>query len=241
MHSTLLALDIDGTLIDTRASFGRIVREVGGIDDDDIDRFRRTGAFNDDWELARAARAWVDAGKPNDVDTLQGWQDAVSRYQHDPGDLSAVCIDLYRGGYWRDEQVIVDATVWPLWLGLADVVACTGRDAWEFAQAQQLLGHRFARATTMEHAKKPDPQALLRLVEPHHQVVVLVGDTAADQKTIVHLRPLLPPAAKAWFVDVNPEGVRTARGFAALVADAQQAGVANPIAHAAQAWSSLPS
>jgi phosphoglycolate phosphatase-like HAD superfamily hydrolase len=181
----LLALDIDNTLIDTRPSFTRIVKELTGASDDDIALFKSTGMYNDDWELIRAFIAWRDAGRPAalvapniDVHTLL--RDARVA-PCDPGDMSAPATALYRSGYWRDERVLVDATLLHALRARHRVVACTGRDAWEFARAQELLGFAFDDATTMEHAKKPDPRALLRLARDDDDLIVLVGDSEADR------------------------------------------------------------
>lgn len=180
----LLALDIDHTLIDTTPSFTRIVKELCGANDDDIALFKSTGMYNDDWELIRAFIAWRDAGRPAgvvcagvDVHTLLRKIGAG----HDPGDMSAPATSLYRSGYWRDERVLVDSTLLHALAARHRVVACTGRDTWEFEKAQELLRFRFADATTMEHAKKPDARALLRLVRDDDDVIVLVGDSEADR------------------------------------------------------------
>lgn len=180
----LLALDIDNTLIDTRPSFTRIVKELSGASDDDIALFKSTGMYNDDWELIRAFIAWRDAGRPVhlisanvDVRALLVAVDA----RFDPGDMSAAATALYRSGYWRDERILVDAALLRGVAARHRVVACTGRDTWEFERAQELLGFVFADATTMENAKKPDPRALLRLARHDDDVIVLVGDSEADR------------------------------------------------------------
>ena len=50
MTRTLLAFDIDGTLIDTRSSFNAAVKILSGVvDDEALELFRSTGGFNDDW------------------------------------------------------------------------------------------------------------------------------------------------------------------------------------------------
>ena len=91
----LIALDIDGTLIDTTPSFTRIVKELTGASDDDIRRFRDTGGFNDDWELVRALIAWRTAGSPESalapVDTSGGQAPA-------PRQESVNSLPPWRGG-----------------------------------------------------------------------------------------------------------------------------------------------
>ncbi len=195
MTRPLFAFDIDGTLIDTRPSFDRIVRELSGCTDDEIELFRDTGGFNDDWELARALSAWIGAGRPKIVERCESVRDVLLWCGHDPGDLAARGIALYRGsdtqrGYWRDEAVLVDGADLKALEAHVDVVSCTGRDAWEFSRAEELLGHTFAAKTTAEHAKKPDPNALLRLLPSTAETagpsfVVLFGDTHADRRTVL--------------------------------------------------------
>jgi len=179
----LVALDIDGTLIDTRPSFTRIVKELSGAADDEVKRFRDTGGFNDDWELSRACKAWVAAGKPEIFDGLVDVHDLVRRVgaQFDPGDLAPVGMGLYRGGYWKDERVLVDGKVLAALAIRHRVATCTGRDRWELEKAELLLGFSFDHRTTMEDRRKPHPDALLRLARDDDDVLVLIGDTAADR------------------------------------------------------------
>ena len=205
----LLALDIDGTLIDTRGSFDVVVKDVSGVvDDDAIAAFRATGGFNDDWELARALRAWAGAGRPKIIERCSTLQEVLAWCEHDPGDLRDECIARYRGdkGHapaWKNERVLVEAAALEAISDIVDVVACTGRDRWELARAEELLGYSFARATTMEIEKKPEPKALLRLADDKdYALICLVGDTHADRLTVRNARRLRPGQAFA-FVHVD--------------------------------------
>jgi phosphoglycolate phosphatase-like HAD superfamily hydrolase len=192
LHTTLFALDIDGTLIDTRGSFQRIIREKSNITDDEIAVFRKTGGFNDDWDLTRAAMAWVKAGRPKIVERCSGLDDVLlwCGAANDPGDQTASCIALYRdAGYHNFEQLLVDGDTLRALQDVGDVVACTGRDRWEFLEAERKLGFTFQASTVMEDVKKPDPAALLRLIQPHHTQVFLLGDTEADRRTVESARP----------------------------------------------------
>jgi phosphoglycolate phosphatase-like HAD superfamily hydrolase len=205
----LLALDIDGTLIDTRGSFDVVVKAVSGVvDDDAIAAFRATGGFNDDWELARALKAWAGAGRPKIVERCSTLSEVLAWCEHDPGDLSAACIARYRGddghpAAWKNEQPMVSAAALEALSDIVDVVACTGRDRWEFERAEELLGYSFAKATTMELEKKPEPRALLRLLDDNaYDLVALVGDTHADRLTIKNARRVRPDQRFAFvFVD----------------------------------------
>ncbi|HEY4223520.1 MAG TPA: HAD family hydrolase [Myxococcota bacterium] len=205
--STLVALDIDGTLIDTRPSFTRIVKELSGALDQDVERFRDTGGFNDDWELSRACTAWVRAGKPDIFAGLVDVHDCIARVgrAHDPGDLAPQGMALYRGGYWKDEIPLVDG---PLLRALAArhrVATCTGRDRWELMRAEEMLGFSFAHKTTMEEVRKPNAEALLRLALPSDDVIVLVGDTAADRMCAENARALT--RAHVVFISVSHDNL----------------------------------
>lgn len=204
--TALVALDVDGTLIDTAPSFDRIVRELSGATGDEMRRFRATGGFNDDWQLTRALCAWIGAGRPDVVERCENVHDVILWCAHDPGDLAERCMALYRGGYWRDERVLVPGPRLAALADRVDVAACTGRDQWELARAQELLGFTFVKATTMEHARKPDPQALLRLLGGGDGVdhVVLLGDTHADRRTVLAARKVRPDV-RFTFVLVGPE------------------------------------
>jgi phosphoglycolate phosphatase-like HAD superfamily hydrolase len=188
MNRVLLALDIDGTLIDTTPSFTRIIRELSGASVDEIARFRATGGFNDDWELTRAATAWIRAGRPEVIDRCNDLADVLSWCGNDPGDLSAQCTALYKDSYWQDEIPLVSSSLLESLGERFTVAACTGRDAWELDRAEQKLGFCFERATTSDVVKKPDPRALLRLRDDDHDVVILVGDTEADRRCALAAR-----------------------------------------------------
>lgn len=207
---TMVVFDVDGVLIDTSASFLRIVKELSGATDDDVARFKAHGGFNDDWELTRAARAWIAAGRPDVLHRAKDWRGVVELCGNDPGDQTPRCVALYRGGYWRHETLLVDGALLARVASRWDVAACTGRDRWELARAEELLGFSFPRATTGEDARKPDPRALLRLVEdrPADEVVVLIGDTAADRQCAERAAAT---GRRVLFYEVA--GPRTARGF----------------------------
>jgi len=190
--SVMVVFDIDGTLIDTRPSFDRIVRELSGATDDDIRAFRAHGGFNDDWELARAAVSFIAAGRPSILERCENVHDVVRWCGHDPGDLSPAGIALYRGGLWKNERPLVDGAQLHELAEKLPVAACTGRDGWELERAEELLSFSFFRATTADHVKKPDPQALVRLLDDDTTVVLMVGDSAADRRTVEAARQVRP-------------------------------------------------
>ncbi len=187
----LLVFDIDGVLIDVRPSFYRIVRELSGATLEEIGRFKQNGGFNDDWELARAASSWIDAGRPHIFGEVTGWADVVERCGHDPGDLSEQCIALYQGGYWRDERPLVPPGMLHSLSQTHAIRACTGRSRWELERAEELLSFHFPLATTSEQLRKPNPQALLRLLPEETTSVWMLGDSEDDRRTVEAARPLL--------------------------------------------------
>ncbi len=215
MTRAIIALDIDGTLIDTRDSFSRIVRDLSGAVDDELLRFRNTGGFNDDWELARGLTAWIKAGRPKIVERCDTLTDLLlwCGADNDPGDLAAACRDRYRGdnghpALWKSEPLLVSGDQLDKLAADVAVYACTGRDQWEFDRAEERLGFVFERATIAEQVRKPDARALLRLIDEGEapELVVLVGDTQADRLTIKHCRLKRPDLQFAFvFVDdANP-------------------------------------
>jgi phosphoglycolate phosphatase-like HAD superfamily hydrolase len=197
----LVAFDIDGTLIDTRPSFDRIVRELSGATDDDLRAFRAHGGFNDDWELARAATCWIAAGRPRVLERCADVGDVVTWCGHDPGDLAARGRALYLGGRWRDERPLVDGRRLQALSARLRVAACTGRDRAELALAEELLGFAFPASTTADDVRKPAPSALLRLVRDE-EVVVLIGDTHADRRTL-HAARAERPATRFVYVHAS--------------------------------------
>ena len=185
---TLVVLDVDGVLIDVQQSFTHIVRELSGASDADIAIFKAHGGFNDDWELARAAKAWIAAGRPSVLHNAKTWRDVVEACGNDPGDLTPACIDLYRGGYWTREVPLVSTDLLERVASRFSIAACTGRDEWEMERAEKLLGFSFSRKTTSEHARKPNADALLRLLHRDEDLVVFLGDTEADRQTVLAAR-----------------------------------------------------
>jgi phosphoglycolate phosphatase-like HAD superfamily hydrolase len=186
----VLVFDIDGVLLDVRSSYYRIVHELSGATMDEIRRFKDNGGFNDDWELARAAKAWIHAGRPELFGQVRGWEDVIARCGHDPGDLAPRCVELYRGGYWRHEVPMAPTALLHQLARSYSLRACTGRTRWELSLAQELLGFEFVQATTSEDVRKPNPQALLRLLPAEAREAVMLGDSEDDRRTVEAARPL---------------------------------------------------
>lgn len=196
--------DIDGVLIDVRPSFYRIINELSGATFEDIRKFKDNGGFNDDWELARAAHAWVKAGKPSLFGTVSNWKDVIDRCGNDPGDLSDKCKDLYRRHYWRDEKPILDGDILDELRKTWRICACTGRDRWEFDRAEELLRFKFDAVSTAEDVRKPAPEALLRLLPDKTKEVTMFGDSEDDRRTVENARARTPAVLRYYHVTEAP-------------------------------------
>ena len=185
----VLACDIDGALIDVRPSFYRIIHELSGASLQDIHLFKSNGGFNCDWDTARACASWIGAGRPEIFGTVRNVQDVVDRCGHDPGDLQDAGQALYKSGYWKDETLLIPSGFMHTLSNLFEVVACTGRDRWELERAQDTLGFDFSRSTTMEEVRKPDPEALLRLLPAGAELCAMFGDSEDDRRVVQNAQP----------------------------------------------------
>jgi len=82
--ATGVVFDVDGVLVDTSDSYRRVVREtVERVHDADVDpaaveRFKRAGGFNDDWELTEALAAYVLAVRAGYGRDVAAHTDAVA-------------------------------------------------------------------------------------------------------------------------------------------------------------------
>jgi phosphoglycolate phosphatase-like HAD superfamily hydrolase len=194
-------------LLDVRPSFYEIVREVSGATLEDIRRFKDNGGFNDDWELARAAAAWVEAGRPDIFGRVASWQDVTVLCGGDPGDLGPTCSALYRNGYWKKELPLVESTLLRDLSARWRIVACTGRDRWELTRAEELLDFQFHDATTRDTVKKPHADALLRLVPEGAARVVMFGDSEDDRRTVENARAKTSVPIEYHHVTTSPESL----------------------------------
>jgi phosphoglycolate phosphatase-like HAD superfamily hydrolase len=189
----VVVFDVDGVLMDVRPSYYRIITEQSGATLDDIALFKKNGGFNDDWELARAAISWIQAGRPPEIfdGSTRGWADVIARCGGDPGDLSGRCEALYREKFWREERPMVPPGLLAQFVDRGFTLrACTGRNRWALDRAEELLGFVFPFATTSEDVRKPDPRALLRLLPEQSTGVVMLGDSEDDRRTVENARPL---------------------------------------------------
>jgi HAD superfamily phosphatase len=195
-----LVLDIDQVLLDTHASFyaaaKQVVGEHGGeLDDDGISAFKSAGGFNDDWHLTRAAitvsRWQRRTGDTTPLAQLLVPNAGVGSFigrTDDPGDVSDRCMAVYRT-VAHTETVLVDLSLLHALMDAGvSLCACTGRNREEMDLANARLGIRFDAVRTSEDARKPDPHALLPLLDVGR--AWFIGDSIDDQNCAVAARPL---------------------------------------------------
>ena len=160
---------LEDVLLDTRPPIVSVIRTLSGATLADIQAFEATGDFDDPWQLARAACAWIRAGRPASI-PRGGWRVVVNQCGGDPGDLSRRAQALWRERAPREELPRMDADRLRSLGAVARLAVCTRRDRADLAQAEALLGVRFDAATTAEDGLRPDPQVLLRLSPSGHFV-----------------------------------------------------------------------
>jgi len=197
-----LILDVDGVLVDPSSSYyavGRqlLSREGASLPEEDIAAFKWAGGFNDDWDLARAALGlwrWrkrtgeerplgellvPDSGLPG-VLQLVG--------EDDPGDLSAECERLYAQVAHKEVLLLPPRLLQEVARRLP-VYACTGRTRPQTLAAFEAFGLSPQAFVSCETAKKPNPQALLPLLEGS-TCALFVGDSWDDCLTARNAQPL---------------------------------------------------
>ena len=195
-----LVLDIDQVLLDTHPSFyetaKQVAREFGGtLDDDGISAFKQAGGFNDDWHLTRAAIT-VSRWQQRTGDTTplaqlleaNAGEDPFIGRQDDPGDVSERCMAVYRT-LAHTETLLVDLSLLhALQSAGVSLCACTGRNREEMDLANARLGIQFDAVRTSEDARKPDPAALLPLLDVPR--AWFIGDSIDDQNCALAAQPL---------------------------------------------------
>ncbi|MCL2012864.1 MAG: hypothetical protein FWG75_08780 [Cystobacterineae bacterium] len=197
-----LILDIDGVLVDPSSSYyavGRklLSREGATLSDEDIAAFKWAGGFNDDWDLARAALGVFryrqrsgdmrplsalltpDAGLPCVLQLVGG---------DDPGDLSAECERLY-AHIAHEEITLVEASLLGQVAARLPLYACTGRTREQTLAAFAAFGLSPQAFVSCETVKKPNPNALLPLLEGS-RFALFVGDSWDDCLTSMHAQAL---------------------------------------------------
>ena len=196
----LLALDVDGVLIDPGRSFHEAVAAAlaelaPGLpwDDDHFTAFKRLGGFNNDFRLTAGALALAE------TDGLEGLRHAEGKgFPHLEARIRALeplCQAAVQKHYVRTrrlERPMVtreDLDVFP-----GDLAIFTGRPPDELTLAFQVLGFRIpALADSAAHLRKPRPEGLLQLADAFRATkVTFVGDTCDDASALRGARALCP-------------------------------------------------
>jgi histidinol-phosphate aminotransferase len=196
----LLALDMDGVLVDGDAGFmnavakalGELAPELPWMDAHYL-RFKQIAGFNNDYRICAAAVALVERGE---MDSL--WTAPVTGFPHieeriqslEPG-CAQVVTRFYKSVPPPDTALVTLAELEALgW----DLAVLTGRNDEELESGFQVLGFRLpAVADIAPHLRKPMPGGLLQLADAFQaEEIVFVGDTRDDAQTLRLAREARP-------------------------------------------------
>jgi phosphoglycolate phosphatase-like HAD superfamily hydrolase len=217
----LLALDIDGVLIDADRSFMEAVaRALGELrpalpwSDGCFRAFKRLGGFNNDFRLTAGALALAEAFGDQDLKPLveaalgTGFPEQEARIQAlEPG--AQVVVQQHYAETIKLEQPLVtlpelQATGW-------DLAVLTGRPPEELLLAWQVLGFVLPGVCdAAPHLRKPEPAGLLQLADAFRaEEILFVGDTIDDARCLRAAAALRPELT--WrFAAVGPDRDRFA-------------------------------
>ncbi|MBP1626878.1 MAG: family HAD-type hydrolase [Holophagaceae bacterium] len=218
----LLALDIDGVLIDADRSFmeavARTVSELRPTlpwGDASFRAFKRLGGFNNDFKLAAGALALAEAF---------GDQDVVPRIEAAMGEgfpelepRIAVLEDLVKPVVQRHYEDTISfekafATLEELQATGFELAILTGRPPEELAMAWRVLGFELpAIPDRAPHLRKPSPCGLLQLADAFQATdIVFAGDTVDDASCLRRAAEIRPELR--WrFAAIGPERQRFER------------------------------
>ncbi len=203
----LLALDIDGVLIDADRSFMEAVaRALADLrpalpwSDDTFRAFKRLGGFNNDFRLAAGALALAEVPGDRDLGPVlaaadgRGFPELEDRMAAlEPG--AQVHVQRHYADTIRLEKPLVtladlQSTGW-------DLAVLTGRPPEELDLAWRVLGFRLpAVCDAGAHLRKPEPAGLLQLADAFRaEEIVFVGDTVDDARCLRAAATLRPELA----------------------------------------------
>jgi histidinol-phosphate aminotransferase len=179
LQPELLCLDMDGVLIDTRASYDCCVQQtVVALGGDEpsltaLQTLRNRGGFNDDWSLSQALL------KQQGIEAA--YEDVVARFQQ-----------LYLGddrqlGLRQREQVLLEpATRRRLQDYRYTIVTGRPRDEARDGTAQCQLAPALIASRDDVTTLKPDPEGiLLSKTATHSERVWMIGDSVDDMRAAV--------------------------------------------------------
>jgi phosphoglycolate phosphatase-like HAD superfamily hydrolase len=196
----LLALDVDGVLIDPGRSFHEAVAAALAElapslpwDDEHFAAFKRVGGFNNDFRLTAAALALAEQGGLDELKHAvgKGFPHLEARIR----ELEPACQAAVQKHYVRSrrlERPLVTREELDVFPG--DLAIFTGRPPDELTLAFHVLGFRLpALADSAPHLRKPRPEGLLQLADAFRATrVTFVGDTCDDASALRSARALCP-------------------------------------------------
>ncbi len=127
-----VVFELDEVLVDPSQGRREVVRQMSGATDAELDLLRATANIGDDWDLARAAHAWVQARRPKPI-PRQGWRAIVNHVGGDPGDISGRCVRLYNDDAWRRDAARVELAP------LAELARLVRLGAWSVRSRAEVL------------------------------------------------------------------------------------------------------
>lgn len=211
----LLALDVDGVLIDPGRAFHEAVAQaLADLDpampwsDDLFQAFKRAGGFNNDFRLAAGALALQETEGVAAIEAYQGrgLPHLAARIE----ELEPRCRSRVEKHYAQTRFLERPMLAREDLDGFPGAVAIfTGRPPDEMTMGFQVLGFELpASCDRSPHLRKPRPEGLLQLADAYRATdVVFVGDTLDDAAALSGARRLCPGVA--WtFAAVGPDRAR---------------------------------
>jgi histidinol-phosphate aminotransferase len=196
----LLALDMDGVMVDGDAGFmiavgkalGELAPELPWMDAH-YWAFKQVGGFNNDYRVCAAALALGERGQLDRVWSAQGvgFPDLAARIDELEPLAAETVIRWYNAVPPPDTPLVakdeLDALGW-------DVAVLTGRNYDELETGFRVLGFRLpAVADSAPHLRKPMPGGLLQLADAFQaEQIVFVGDTRDDAQALRAAREARP-------------------------------------------------
>lgn len=208
----LLALDVDGVLLEVGRSFmeavARALAELApGLpwSDDRFLAFKRVGGFNNDFRLTAGALAAWEAGLLEALPSREGlgFPELEARMEALEPRCKEVVQRHYANTMHLERPVVtraeLDATGW-------DLAVFTGRPPEEWDLAREVLGFDLpAISDAAPHLRKPRPEGLLQWADATQaDLILFVGDTRDDARALADARVARPELA--WrFAVVGPD------------------------------------
>jgi len=204
LRRRLLALDIDGVLIDADRSFMEAVaRALAELrpslpwSDEVYTAFKRLGGFNNDFRLAAGALALAETFGDVDLQAAiegtqgRGFPELEARFQSlEP--VAQALVQKHYADTIRLERPLI--TLPELQSTGRDLAILTGRPPEELVLAWRVLGFELpAVCDAAPHLRKPEPAGLLQLADAFRaEEILFVGDTIDDARCLRAAAALRP-------------------------------------------------